>query len=86
MPTSPRMPRQRRSIKLKERSAPRRGVLLLPAAKVPKNAVQTYGLKIPYAASPATYPECPCHANAMPCKFHLNVALSLLLGALPLLL
>ena len=51
MPTSPRMPRQRRGIKLKGRSAPRRGVLLPSAAKVPKNAVQTCGLKIPHAPS-----------------------------------
>ena len=80
------MPRQRRGIKLKGRSAPRRGVLLPPAAKVPKNAVQTCGLKIPYAPSPAAYHVKTNHANAMPCKFHLNVALSLLLGALPLLL
>ena len=27
-----------------------------------------------------------CHANVVPRKFHLNIALSLLLGALPLLL
>ena len=35
----------------KGHSAPQRGVLLPPAAKVPKNAVQTCGLKIPCAAS-----------------------------------
>ena len=81
------MPRQRRGIKLKGRSAPRRfWVLLTPAAKVPKNAVQTCGLKIPYAPSPAAYPVKMNHANAVPCKFRLNVALSLLLFPLPLLL
>ena len=66
--------------------APRRGVHLPSAAKVPKNAVQTYGLKIPLRALPAAYLERICHANAVPSKFHLNVALSLLLFPLPLLL
>ena len=79
MPTSPRMPWQRRGIKLKGHSAPRRGVLLPSAAKVPKNAVQTCGLKIPRAPSLTAYPTCFHHANAMPRKFHLNVASSLLL-------
>ena len=65
MPTSPRMPWQRRGIKLKGHSAPRRGVLLPSAAKVPKNAVQTCGLKIPCAPSPAAYPACFHHANAV---------------------
>ena len=83
---SPRMPRQRRGIKQKGRSAPRRGVLLPPAAKVPKNAVQTCGLKIPYAPSPVAYLAYFSHANAMPCKFPLNVVSSLLLFSLPLLL
>ena len=78
------MPRQRRGIKLKGRSAPRRGVLLPPAAKVPKNAVQTCGLKIPSAPSPAAYHVKTNHANTVPCKFRLNVALSLLLFPLPL--
>ena len=78
------MPRQRRGIMQKGRSAPRRGVLLPPAAKVPKNAVQTCGLKIPYAPPPAAYPAYPYHANAMPCKFPLNVVSSLLLFSLPL--
>ena len=63
-----------------------RGVLLPSAAKVPKNAVQTCGLKIPHAPSPAAYLDRICHANAVPSKFHLNVALSLLLFPLPLLL
>ena len=80
------MPRQRRGIKLKGRSAPRRGVLLPPAAKVPKNAVQTCGLKIPSAPSPAAYPAYPYHTDAVLCRFHRNVALSLLLFPLPLLL
>ena len=62
------------------------GVLLPSAAKVPKNAVQTCGLKIPCAPSPAAYLDRICHANAVPSKFHLNVALSLLLFPLPLLL
>ena len=66
-------------------SAPRRGVPLPSAAKVPKNAVQTYGLKIPCAASLIRYLAGISHANAVPCKFHLNVALSLLLFSLPLL-
>ena len=80
------MPRQRRGIKLKGHSAPRRGVPLPPAAKVPKNAVQTCGLKIPCALSPAAYPVKMNHADAVPCRFRLNVALSLLLFPLPLLL
>ena len=66
--------------------APRRGVLLPPAAKVPKNAVQTCGLKIPYAPSPAAYHVKTNHANAVLCKFSLNLASSLLLFSLPLLL
>ena len=80
------MPRQRRGIKLKGRSAPRRGVLLPPAAKVPKNAVQTCGLKIPYAPSHSTNFDNVYHANDMPRKLPLNVALSLRLFSLPLLL
>ena len=70
----------------KGHSAPRRGVRLPSAAKVPKTAVQTCGLKIPCAASPVVYPACFHHANAVPCKFRLNVASSLLLFSLPLLL
>ena len=70
----------------KGRSAPRRGVLLPPAAKVPKNAVQTCGLKIPYAPSPAAYHVKSNHAIAVLCKFPLNLASSLLLFSLPLLL
>ncbi len=80
------MPRQRRGINLKGHSAPRRGVLLPPAAKVPKNAVQTCGLKIPYAPTLVVYLACFSHANAVLCKFRPNVALSLLLFPLPLLL
>ena len=80
------MPRQRRGIKLKGRSAPRRGVLLPPAAKVPKNAVQTCGLKIPYAPLPVAYLVYFSHANTVLCKFPLNVVSSLLLFSLPLLL
>ena len=68
-----------RGINLKGRSAPRRGVLLPPAAKVPKNAVQTCGLKIPYAPLPVAYLVYFSHANTVLCKFPLNVALSLLL-------
>ena len=63
-----------------------RGVLLPTAAKVPKNAVQTCGLKIPYAPSPAAYHVKTNHANAVLCKFPLNLASSLLLFSLPLLL
>ena len=70
----------------KGRSAPRRGVLLPPAAKVPKNAVQTCGLKIPYAPSPAAYHVKTNHANAVLCNVSLNLASSLLLFSLPLLL
>ena len=70
----------------KGRSAPRRGVLLPPAAKVPKNAVQTCGLKIPYAPSHSTNFDNVYHANDMPRKLPLNFVSSLLLGALPLLL
>ena len=80
------MPRQRRGIKLKGRFAPRRGVLLPTAAKVPKNAVQTCGLKIPYAPSHGICVAKINHANAVPCKLPLNVALSLRLFSLPLLL
>ena len=80
------MPRQRRGINLKGHSAPRRGVLLPSAAKVPKNAVQTCGLKIPCAPSHSTNFDHIYHANAVPCKFHLNIALSLLPFSLPLML
>ena len=52
------MPRQRRGIKQKGRSAPRRGVLLPPAAKVPKNAAKNYVFGFPYAPSPAAYLAC----------------------------
>ena len=38
----------------------------------------------PCAPSPVAYLACFCHANAMPCKLPLNVALSLLLFSLPL--
>ena len=69
----------------RERSAPQRGVLLPPAAKVPKNAVQTCGLKIPYAPTLVVYPVRFYHANTVPCKFPPNLASSLLLFSLPLL-
>ena len=62
------------------------GVLLPSAAKVPKNAVQTCGLKIPCAPSHSTYLDGVHHANAVPWKFHRDVASSLLLFPLPLLL
>jgi len=65
--------------------APARGTFAL-GGKSTQNAVQTCGLKIPCAASPVVYPACFHHANAVPCKFHLNVALSLLLFSLSLLL
>ena len=68
-----------RGINLKGRSAPRRGVLLPSAAKVPKNAVQTCGLKIPYAPLPVAYLAYFSHANTVLCKFPLNVVSSLLL-------
>ena len=62
------------------------GVLLPSAAKVPKNAAKNYVFGFPRAASHGFYLVKISHANIVPRKFHLNIALSLLLGALPLLL
>ena len=51
-----------------------------------RNAAKNYVFGFPCAALPAAYPACFHHANVVPHKFRLNIALSLLLGALPLLL
>ena len=51
-----------------------------------RNAAKNYVFGFPYAPSPAAYPECPCHANAVLREFHRNIELSLLLFSLPLLL
>ena len=51
-----------------------------------RNATKNYVFGFPCAALPAAYPACFHHANVVPHKFRLNIALSLLLGALPLLL
>ena len=51
-----------------------------------RNAAKNYVFGFPYAASRGFYPAKISHANIVPRKFHLNIALSLLLGALPLLL
>ena len=72
----------------------RRGAFLPPAAsflstakeKRKRNAAKNYVFGFPCAASHGFYLVCFCHANVVPCKFYLNIALSLLLGALPLLL
>ena len=51
-----------------------------------RNAAKNYVFGFPYAPSRSTNFDNIYHANAVPCKRPLNVALSLLLGALPLLL
>ena len=51
-----------------------------------RNAAKNYVFGFPYAASRGFYPAKISHANIVPRKFHLNIALSLLFGALPLLL
>ena len=51
-----------------------------------RNAAKNYVFGFPCAASLGAYSVRFFHANAVPRKFHLNIALSLLLGALPLLL
>ena len=70
-------------------------VLLLPPAasflsaakeKRKRNAAKNYVFGFPYAASPDFSLVEISHANVVPWKLHRNIALSLLLGALPLLL
>ena len=51
-----------------------------------RNAAKNYVFGFPYAPSHGFYLVCFCHANVVPRKFHLNIALSLLLFSLPLLL
>ncbi len=51
-----------------------------------RNAAKNYVFGFPCAASPVVYHACFHHANAVLCKFYLNVALFLLLFSLPLLL
>ena len=79
------------------RGAKRRGnpfSFLPPAAsflsaakeKRKRNAAKNCVFGFPCAASHGFCFVCFCHTNAVPCKFHLNVALSLLLFSLPLLL
>ena len=51
-----------------------------------RNAAKNYVFGFPRAASHGFYLVKISHANIVPRKFHLNIALSLLLGALPLLL
>ena len=51
-----------------------------------RNAAKNYVFGFPCAASHGFYLVKISHANIVPRKFHLNIALSLLLGALPLLL
>ena len=69
-------------------------LLLPPAAsflsaakeKRKRNAAKNYVFGFPYAASPDFSLVEISHANVVPWKLHRNIALSLLLGALPLLL
>ena len=76
---------------------PRRGSLsffMPPAAsflsaakeKRKRNAAKNYVFGFPCAASLIRYLAGISHANVVPWKLHRNIALSLLLGALPLLL
>ena len=51
-----------------------------------RNAAKNYVFGFPYAASPDFSLVEISHANVVPWKLHRNIALSLLLGALPLLL
>ena len=51
-----------------------------------RNAAKNYVFGFPCAASHGFYLAKISHANVVPRKFRLNIALSLLLGALPLLL
>ena len=51
-----------------------------------RNAAKNYVFGFPYAPSLAAYPVCFYLTNAVPCKLLLNVASSLLLFPLPLLL
>ena len=51
-----------------------------------RNAAKNYVFGFPYAASLIRYLAGISHANVVPWKLHRNIALSLLLGALPLLL
>ena len=76
------------------RAPARESVFLSPTAsflsaakeKRKRNAAKNCVFGFPYAASHDFYLVKISHANAVPWKLHLNVALSLLLGALPLLL
>ena len=77
------------------RAAARGTFLLLPPAasflsaakeKRKRNAAKNYVFGFPYAASPDFSLVEISHANVVPWKLHRNIALSLLLGALPLLL
>ena len=81
---------------MREFRAPARGTFLLlsPTAsflsaakeKRKRNAAKNYVFGFPYAASPDFSLVEISHANVVPRKFHLNIALSLLLFSLPLLL
>ena len=51
-----------------------------------RNAAKNYVFGFPYAAAPDFSLVEISHANVVPWKLHRNIALSLLLGALPLLL
>ena len=80
------MPRQRRSIKLKGTfRAPARGTFALGGKSTQKRR-QKLRFWISLRAFACCLSRLFSHANAVPCKLPLNVALSLLLGALPLLL
>ena len=95
---SPRTPRQRCHSepvrRLAWESVPLFHVFMPPAAsflsaakeKRKRNAAKNCVFGFSCAPSLAAYPVCFYHANAVPCKLSLNIALSLLLGALPLLL
>ena len=65
--------------------APARGTFALGGKSTQKRR-SNLRFENPCAPSPAAYLDRICHANAVPSKFHLNVALSLLLFPLPLLL
>ena len=65
--------------------APARGTFALGGKSTQKRR-SNLRFENPCAPSPVAYLARFSHANAVPCKFHLNIALSLLLRALPLLL
>ena len=80
------MPRQRRSIKLKGPfRAPARGTFA-PGGKSTQKRRQKLRFWISLRAFARSLSRLFYHANAVPWKFPLNVALSLLLFSLPLLL